>query len=73
MSQAPNITFSGQLWKEKTVLRVKIVESTGNIHWKPLSLLSSFVLLQVIHQGNEFWTPPKEFEFLANVREIFIY
>ncbi len=73
MSGAPNIIFSGQIWKGKTVLRVKTVESTGNIHWKPLSCLASFVLLQVIHQGNEFWIPPKELELFTNVRERFAY
>ena len=73
MSRAPDIIFLGQLWKGKTVRRVKIVKSTGNIHWKSLSLLSSFVLLQFIHQGNEFWMPPKKLELLRNVRERFAY
>ena len=46
---------------------VKIVESTRNIHRKSLSRRSSFILLQVIHQGNEFWMAPKELELLPNM------
>jgi hypothetical protein len=68
-SQTPNITFAGQLWERMTMLGVKLVERKGNPHWKALPLTGSFILLQVIHQCNEFRMAPKEKNLLPDVRE----
>src|SRR5512133_1369850 len=73
MSQAPVVLFPGQCRKGSTVLGVKVVEGAGNIERKAPPFLASLVLLQVVHQGNEFWLTPKEQELLANVRERFVY
>ncbi len=73
LSQVPDVNFSVQRWEGKTVLGVKIIERACNVHWKALSLLASFVLLQVIHQRNEFRGSPKESDFFTDVRERFVY
>ena len=50
-----------------TMFRVKTIQSQQNVNRETFSLPSCLVMLQVIHQRNEFWMSPKELEFFSKM------